>query len=231
MPYTQPEGPGRLGQKLPLNIKSGAASFQTGRFGAGLNGYWGRYSIGAFPISFDKNVDVSEYHMYITSVDESFDGGAMRVWIYEADTAGMPRTLAWDPGIVPDLGLTGPGSYGKSATAALLYANRTYWVASQLVLQDEEGDVLINAEDNTGTTNYRSPLGLGLDPAHSIGYGSVNDVAFNEGKPVVGLYIDELQSGGWTPGTPAAATLTGSLGSGFYPSSTQTTIWLKVQED
>ena len=203
---------------------SETSGFYMGRAVMGQNSYWGRYSVAGYPISFDRDMSVSEYGILVANFDAGFDGAHMRAWIYEADATGMPRTLTWDPGVKTGINTTA-GFFGKSATAATLEAGKKYWVISQMVLAPG-GVVAINDEDQ-GSTFYASITGTQLDPIASIAWPTSSSIAEGSGS-ASGLYIDELQSGGWTPGDPAPATLTGDLNDGFYKTSYVTAVYIKA---
>ena len=215
-------GLGTYASISPFN--SAASGFYMGRSVIAENSYWGRYSVSAYPISFDRDMSVSDYGILINNFDGTFPGGQMRAWIYEADSTGMPRTRTWDPGVLTGINTTA-GFFSKNATAATLKAGKRYWVISQLVLAPA-GTVNIALED-FGTTKYAAITGTQLDPMASIPWPDGAAVALSTGS-ASGLYIDELQSGGWTPGTAAPATLTGSLNSGFSLSSYVTAVWIKA---
>jgi hypothetical protein len=219
------QGSGGLGSYASISpYDSTTSGYYMGRSVVGQNSYWGRYSISAYPISFDRDMSVSEYGILVNNFAGTFPGAHMRAWIYESDSTGMPRTLTWDPGVLQGIN-TNAGFFNKSATAATLKAGKRYWVASQLVLAPG-GTVAINDED-FGSSNYAAISGTQLDPIASIPWPDGAAVAFSTGS-ASGLYIDELQSPGWTPGTAAPATLTGSLNSGFFLSSYVTALWIKA---
>jgi hypothetical protein len=205
---------------------STTSGFYMGRAVLGQNSYWGRYSIAAYPISFDRDMSVSDYGILVNNFDAGFDGAHMRAWIYEADATGMPRTRTWDPGVLTGINTTA-GFFSKSATAATLKAGKRYWVASQLVLAPG-GNVAINDED-VGSTFYAAVAGTQLDPVASIAWPDGAAIGQSSGF-ASGLYIDELQSGGWAPGSAAPATLTGDLNDGFYLTSYVTATWIKAVE-
>jgi hypothetical protein len=227
MPYTYPYNPNPQGSAITVDTVN--PSIVTGRYGLRENYYWGRYSVAGYPINFNKDVVASDWFLYFKAFDGSFPLGACRVWVYEADQDGLPRTLAWDAGFLYNIGNSGPGTYGITTDPVTLQANKTYWVISQLVLQDGMGEVAINDEDTSGLNTYWSMDGSGFDPVHSMGWPSTGDLNFNAGYNPVGLYIDELQSPGWSPETSAPATLTGAYNDGFYPTAYVATVWLGVE--
>lgn len=226
MAYTQPPFSTAFTQKISQTPRTGSAIY-TGRFGISNSDYWGRFTIGGFPISFDSNITVDTALMFFPNFDMAFPGGAARIWVYEADANGMPRTRKIDAGVINDIGLTGPGTYGVGFSPVVLEKNKTYWVISQNVLYDGNGDVDITLEDFGNNNLRRVGEGTGWDPTHSGYWVDGGALAFSGGVNPVGLYIDELQSPGWTPATPAPATLTGDFEAGFYTTGTVGAVWLE----
>ena len=216
---------GGLGSYAAISpYDSTTSGYYMGRSDRGYNSYWGRYSIAAYPITFDRDMSVSKYGILVNNFDAAFPGAQMRAWIYESDSTGMPRTRTWDPGVLTGINTTA-GFFSKSASPATLKAGKKYWVASQLVLAPG-GTVAINDED-FGTSNYASITGTELDPVVSIPWLDEAAVGFGTGT-AAGLYIDELQAPGWSPGSPAPATLTGDLNDGFSLTSYVTAVWIKA---
>lgn len=231
MPFIYTTGGGLAASNTAISpFDSTTSGYYTGRGIQGTNSYWGRFSVGGSPISFDRDMSVDNYGILIFNFDDStYPGAQARVWIYESDALGLPRTLTWDPGVLTGIG-SAAGFYNKSDDAVVLEARKKYWVISQLVLEDplDPGQVDINAED-FGNSNYCSLRGTELDPVASYAWPDPASIAFSNGY-MSGLYIDELQSPGWTPGDPAPATLTGDMNDGFYVSSYITTVFLRAQE-
>jgi hypothetical protein len=226
MAYTQPAGVGPNAQKKALTADPSVPGVYTGRHGLSQNDYWGRFSATGFPISFDKDIAVDTVFIAVTNLG-TFPGGACRVWIYESDANGLPRNHVTDA-VINDVGSSGPGTYGGGFSPAQLEKNKVYWVISQFVLKDEEGDIDITLENFGANNTYRAAISTGFDPMQSLGWSDGGGIAFSNGLNPVGLYIDEIANAPWNEA--AIDPLVDGLNTGFFTTAYVGNVWLGVNQ-
>jgi hypothetical protein len=237
MPYTYPfELPATIDQAgKPAKWTCAKAGVTNAR-----GSYWGIYGAHAVPLRFDTNTVVgsasaSSFGLGILSTEGGWVGGRLRLGIYQANpTTGMPHTKVWDAGVVTGIGLSGPGFYTNgsgTSPVATLASNNLYWLVTHLIAENGSGSAAPGAEYFGNEAVYNSFANAGNEPMFSYGYGSSGDIGINYNVAPTGLYSQEIVDFGWNQSSPWPATLTGTLGGGFFPTSFTPAVFLKVEED
>ena len=206
----------------------------------GINGffpvpnYFGRYTIGAYPIAFSRDMLVTGVGLNVNKTTDfgttDFPGGLFRVWVYESGPDGFPKTNVISGALVEfplyNVDDATVDSFGGYAIVSNFYndvtftakANTKYWVVSQALVTDTDYVVQdINAELFTGP-RLTTLIPTGSEPLGSQGVEEF-DIGYSQ-NGIAGLFIDEIQAAGYAPISETNIVpdvLSGTFEDGLYP--------------